>query len=315
MDKHPNPPLNLNVNLNYGHTIQKSEMQPNHIYLDGACRGPAVSNKDKSYSFDHHHDCLRLVTLSTCEQVLVALELGFNPSNLTVEINDLDADTSVALWLLRNPTRWKEEVIQDMVKRIGFIDCHGPSREPMKLHRCLTHDPRIQQTNEMIAEDQELIDKWVANPSEDVLPEPFVYPPAPQAFGITSTGQFREYTDVTGFEQLYIDSTPPIQGMVVVAILCSEAPNGTIGYTVAKKSEFVNFNIPDFLSRCNKLEAGWGGGSTIGGAPRHEDGTRSKLSYEEVKQIFVDMINPNNVVNICGIKSVHEHVSLDEIPF
>lgn len=37
----------------------------------------------------------------------------------------------------------------------------------------------------------------------------------------------------------------------------------------------------------NQLEPGWGGGSTIGGAPRNPDGSRSKLGWTEVWPVFL----------------------------
>jgi thioredoxin 1 len=60
-------------------------------------------------------------------------------------------------------------------------------------------------------------------------------------------------------------------------------PDGTWGYTVAKRSEFVKyFPVPEILSVLAAREPGWGGGSTIGGAPRHPDGSRSRLTPDEV---------------------------------
>jgi len=54
--------------------------------------------------------------------------------------------------------------------------------------------------------------------------------------------------------------------------------DGTHGYTVAKRSEFVKcFPVPRILAALNAREPGWGGGSTVGGAPRHSDGSRSRL--------------------------------------
>jgi hypothetical protein len=62
--------------------------------------------------------------------------------------------------------------------------------------------------------------------------------------------------------------------------------NGTHAYTVAKRSEFVKgFPVPEVLDALAALEPGWGGGSTIGGAPRHPDGARSRLPPERVAQV------------------------------
>jgi hypothetical protein len=66
-------------------------------------------------------------------------------------------------------------------------------------------------------------------------------------------------------------------------VLYRQLPDGTYGYTVAKRSEFVKFfPVVEILQTLGKIEPGWGGGSTIGGAPRNADGSRSKLRPEQV---------------------------------
>jgi hypothetical protein len=42
------------------------------------------------------------------------------------------------------------------------------------------------------------------------------------------------------------------------------------------------FDIPKLLAALNQLEPGWGGGSSIGGAPRNPDGSRSYLPPDQV---------------------------------
>jgi hypothetical protein len=58
---------------------------------------------------------------------------------------------------------------------------------------------------------------------------------------------------------------------------------------IGKASEFVAFDVRRFLERCNELEPGWGGGSTIGGAPRNPDGTRSRLDIDVIARILVEI--------------------------
>ena len=43
--------------------------------------------------------------------------------------------------------------------------------------------------------------------------------------------------------------------------------------------------MPEILAALSLREAGWGGGSTIGGAPRHPDGSRSKLPPDVVFEL------------------------------
>jgi hypothetical protein len=73
----------------------------------------------------------------------------------------------------------------------------------------------------------------------------------------------------------------------VVALAKVPGPAGTFGWTIGKKSDFARGNIPGFLDEMNAREPGWGGGSTIGGAPRNPDGTRSRLTFTEVWPVFL----------------------------
>ena len=45
------------------------------------------------------------------------------------------------------------------------------------------------------------------------------------------------------------------------------------------------FPVRTSLAALNDRERGWGGGSTVGGAPRNADGSRSRLTPDEVFDI------------------------------
>jgi hypothetical protein len=45
------------------------------------------------------------------------------------------------------------------------------------------------------------------------------------------------------------------------------------------------FDVPRILAELSHEEPGWGGGSTIGGAPRNSDGSRSRLPPQRVFEI------------------------------
>lgn len=261
--------------FNYGATSTIEEMEPNSIYLDGACRGPAIDNEKRSYSFDHHAGCSRFATLSTCEQVLLALDMGLDPRGLRVVVNDLDADTSVAIWLLFNSNRIDDRV-REQVHKIGRVDSHGPLWAPTRLHKALTRRPGAVQTFEDLLADQAKINAW-AEGGDRALPEPFAMPPCPM-HGLNVHG---DVVEVMG------DFAAAYAAGAIVALAKVPGPAGTIGWTIGKKSDFARGDIPGFLAEMNSVEPGWGGGSTIGGAPRNPDGTRSRLSFTEVWPIFL----------------------------
>lgn len=267
--------MSISVSFVYGAVINPDQMEASTIYLDGACRGPAINNEKRSFSFDHHANCSRFATLSTCEQVLLALDMGLDPDGMEVVINDLDADTSMALWLILNPSRIDDRV-RAMVRNIGFVDSHGPVKAPEKLHKLLSRNPRVPQTRDMVWDDQTHIGVWYEY-GDSALPKPFEMP-ACAVHGLDRDGNIVE---VRGdFATAYAEGA-------VIAIASVPGPQGTIGWTVGKRSDFARGDIPGFLAEMNTLEPGWGGGSTIGGAPRHPDGGRSQLTWSVVWPIFL----------------------------
>jgi|SaaInlStandDraft_6_1057023.scaffolds.fasta_scaffold00956_1 hypothetical protein len=263
------------VTFRYGSTINPEEMAPGTIYLDGACRGPKIDVEKRSYSFDHHAECSRFATLSTCEQVLLALDLGFNPEGMEIVLNDLDADGSLSLWLLMNPDKVDDRV-RNLVRAIGFVDSHGPVRKPEKLHKILSRNPRVAQTRDMMWEDQQHICCWYDHGDEQ-LPEPFAFPPCP-VHGVDKNGNVVE---VSG------DFAAAYAAGAIMALAKVPGPEGTFGWTVGKRSDFAPGDIPGFLAAMNEIEDGWGGGSTIGGAPRKEGGLRSSLGWDTVWPVFL----------------------------
>jgi hypothetical protein len=85
--------------------------------------------------------------------------------------------------------------------------------------------------------------------------------------------------------------------------------DGTHGYTVAKRSEFIKcFPVPRILSALNAREHGWGGGSTVGGAPRNADGSRSRLNPAEVFEVI------EAVVRECVCDAQEAHAQRCSVP-
>ena len=85
-----------------------------------------------------------------------------------------------------------------------------------------------------------------------------------------------------GFERAYAHGYSRV-------VLWSELRDGSTAYTVARRSDLVDdFPVgpPDrpgtILAALAAREPGWGGSSTVGGAPRHPDRRRSTLTPDEV---------------------------------
>ncbi len=66
----------------------------------------------------------------------------------------------------------------------------------------------------------------------------------------------------------------------------------SIAVTLAKKSDFIDgFSLEKIYKAFNEIEKGWGGSSSLGGAVRNSDGSRSKLSIKKITEIIDSVIS------------------------
>ena len=268
-----------------------SALPPRSIALDGYVQGPCIDADGERYSFDHHAGCVRHSTRATSEQVCDALILGLDPAGLTVFVNDVDLDTALSVWLLANPHRAIDQVVQDLVWAAGLLDTHSgayPIRDGMRRVVEWLSEPetRARADGTYWSLDDHGLQQLLGDVSRRI--------------DVYTHGEAR--SSVASFE---LDERYEIErqgtGWVLartVGIRCHAAlfrdghlrvvmyrrlPDGTWGYTLAKRSEFVKcFPVSKILAALAEREAGWGGGSTIGGAPRNADGSRSRLAPDEV---------------------------------
>ncbi len=115
----------MNIIIKRGMTWKLIDLPNWSIALDGAVQGPEFDNENHKYSFDHHSNCLRFATLSTCSQVLNGILLGLEPSNYTIYCNDVDSDVCAAVWCLSNPERCKEPLAEKLINAIGKADMYA----------------------------------------------------------------------------------------------------------------------------------------------------------------------------------------------
>ena len=292
----------MNIRVSRGSVAQFSDLAPKSIALDGYVQGPAIDVESERFSFDHHDGCVRLLTRATCQQVMDALLLGLNPTDYTIYVNDVDGDTTLAIWLLKNPSRVTEELVRRIVETVGAVDAHGPAYptlEPkladaffqgaMKPVSDLLRAKKYGEANleELLAICVENIDKLVAGTLE--------WTPRPEkerSFEITHTGNgwVMAKSDDFIFDLLYANG-------YTKAVAYQVLGDGSIAYTVGKKSELVGFPVGPhsktgtILNALNEREKGWGGSSTIGGAPRNADGSRSWLTPDEVFELVETLIH------------------------
>ncbi len=276
----PNPPsASIQVVFEQGRTWTLAELPPCSIALDGAVRGAAFDNDARRYSFDHHDGVLRHIALATCEQVRDALLVGLDPTGFTVFVNDVDGDTIVAVWLLLHPARLRGPEgarVRALVDAVGRVDALGPAVGPaLPLHRALGVPAGTAQSVAVLHERLAVLDAWWGSgAAHDAVVEATAPPRADaDAVWLDASGDVVRGR-VAGMAGLY--------AVADVGVLGEPAADGTTAYTIGKRSEFVAYDVGAFLARMNAREPGWGGGSTVGGAPRLPGGQRSRLSFDDV---------------------------------
>ncbi len=288
------------------------DLEPGTIALDGAVQGPQLDPEHRRYSFDHHGQCLRLVTTATCQQVLDALLVGLDPTGMRVLVNDLDGDTILAIWLLRHHRRWRNRTslakVRPLVWAVGGADAHGPaypSQDPAKLdhfHSAILAHCRQAEGADLDAYEQldrtlSALEEWwrqhLKTPAVTVASPPL---PSIQKFSGWILAEYpAAVAGVRGrpaSEALYklghdrIVTAVPIEG-------------GRYRYLLAKRSDLVDrFPLQSLYSELTAAEQAkrtdsqddsshWGGGSSVGGGPRPEG---SVLQPDEVAEILERVI-------------------------
>ncbi len=304
----------MRVIVERGVTVPFSDLPAYSLALDGYVQGPSIDVEAHKYSFDHHAGCLRLVTKATCAQVLDALILGLDPHPMTVYLNDIDADTVLAVWLLEHPEAVTDPRVRNLVEDVGNVDAHGPSYFPFvrDLELCQRFfkgamEPEARARREghyatinlgcLLTECLERIDKLIfRNKRFPVLRERKC-----PSYEITHKGNgwIMTRSNERVFGMLYRDGYSRVVAYHPMEV---RLPSGELehswAYTIAKQSDLVSgFNIPLILARLAALETGWGGGSSIGGAPRRPNGSRSFLPPDQVFELIEAELISQGVVS------------------
>jgi len=270
------------------------DLLPGTIALDGAVQGPRLDPENERFSFDHHAECIRLVTTATCQQVFDALLLGLDPTGMTILINDLDGDTVLSAWLLGRHQTWRDpqqrERVRPLVSNLALADAHGPAY-PLPDPRLARHfhlvilEPLRQARNasfprgpgRVLDELFDSMDDWWLRglPTEEIAP-PAGTPPritSCEGFALVEYPPGQEGPSSFGVPWLYDRGHDRL-------VLVTPLPGGRFRYGLARRSDLVpRFPLPlmypvlnqtELTARASPLSPGqtWGGGSSVGGSPR-----------------------------------------------
>lgn len=303
------------VVMERGKTLPFADLPPRSVALDGYVQGPQFDAANRRFSFDHHAGCVRHATLSTCEMALDAVRVGLDPVDLTLYVNDLDADTVLATWLLLRPEAALNDQVAGAVRAVGRLDALGPAvggpgvlpslawalaplDEASRSGVLRRADDWRPQWEQVLTACLQALDLWHAAgaPAQSPL---FPPPPLPVADYtlLHDCGSWQMVSAPVGiavFQTLYAKGAR-------AAVACCPLADGTTAYTVGKASEFVaGFDVPAILRALAQAELevhpqqsaahNWGGGSTIGGSPRNPDGSASRLTPKEVAQVVAQVL-------------------------
>lgn len=285
----------MNIKIDRGVVKKLSDLPPYSIAIDGFVAGPEVDTENHRFSFDHHANCLRFCTQASCQQTASAILLGLDPENYTIYLNDCDLDCALSVWILQNPERIKETLVAKLINAVGIADAYagaiplnGMSKTVEWISAVECDFKRDKGNYESICSGnlRHILDATLRRIDQYVNGE--------AAIDIAKQEKHNEYKilrNENGFvvvesDNSHIYSTLYASGFDRI-VLVRYLDNGSLAVSLAKRSDFVdNFNLIKMYEELNKIESNWGGSSSIGGAPRNLDGTRSKLSLEKIIEII-----------------------------
>lgn len=280
--------------------IVELESLPNYsIALDGFVQGPKIDAENHRYSFDHHSGCLRYCTTAACMQALNAVQLGLDPEKYTVYANDIDSDVAMAIWCLKNPNRCNEPLAIKLVNAVGIGDMFLGGIPINGMFKVVEYISEPETNSKRNQDYYKLSNDGLKSILEAVLHRIDSYVDGESQIEVAKQKKDSDYKILRN-EHGYVvveSSNPHIYSYLYQSgfdkiVLIRRQDDGSNAVSLAKRSDFIeNFDIPKICCELNKLESGWGCGSTVGGAPRNSDGSRSRLPLEKIYETIDNTIN------------------------
>jgi hypothetical protein len=302
-----------NIIVNRGKVVTLDSLPKYSIALDGFVQGPAVDPDNHRFSFDHHAKCFRYCTTAACMQAWTAVLLGLDDlDKYTIYCNDVDADVCSAVWCLKNPERCKEPLVKKLIDAIGLGDMHGGAFGYNGMTKVVEWICEPETGSKRHDDYHKISDEGLKSILEAVLYRIDLYVNGESSIEVSKQPKHGEYKILRNENDwVLVESSDPhafssiYQAGFTKIVLIRPQDDGSMAVTLAKKSDFVGgFPITKFYELLNKkelqgyetlnktreknniLDSLWGGGSTIGGAPRNHDGSRSHLSISTLINII-----------------------------
>ena len=289
----------LDVIMQQGKVVSLDELPEYSIAVDGFVVGPQIDSAHHRLSFDHHGpNVLRFCTTSACQQSWTAVMLGLDSSKFTAFCNHADIDTSAAIYCLKNPERCQEPLVAKLISAIGMSDCHGGSISINGLTKIIEWIALPETESRRCKDYSKLSNEGLLTIMESILARIELYVNGEASIEVAKVHPHDEYKVLhnengwvmVSSESPHIYSQLYRQGFDRI-VLVRNQDDGSLAVSIAKRSDFIDqFPLIKIYAALNELEPGWGGSSSIGGAPRNPDGSRSRLSIEEIKRVINECI-------------------------
>lgn len=288
----------MDIIIKRGEVAKLEDLPPNSIALDGFVQGPQIDTINHRYSFDHHAGCLRFCTTSACIQAWTAVLLGLEPEKYTVYANDVDGDVCGAIWCLKNPDKCNDPRAIKLINAMGLGDMHGGAFPSNGMGKTVEWICAPETDSKRDQDYWKLSDNGLKSLMEAVLHRIDLYVAGEAQIEVAKQQKYGEYKVLRNENDwvLVESNDPHVYSSVYQAgfdriVLTRKQDDGSTAVSIAKKSDFVRgFPLFKIYEKLNELEPGWGGGSTIGGAPRNPDGSRSKLPLEKIIEVIDEIV-------------------------
>lgn len=285
----------MEIKIQRGQIVKLDELPEYSIALDGFVQGPEIDTDNHKYSFDHHSGCLRYCTTATCTQVWTAILLGLEPAKYTVYINDVDIDVCMAIWCLKNPDRCAEPQVKKLVESVGLGDMHAGALALNGMSKTVEWVSAPQTDSIRNGDYEKLSDSGLNTIMESILHRITQYVNGEASGDIADQETHGNFTIVKNDENGWVlveSQDPHVYTALYRAgfdriVISRPQEDGSNAVSIAKRSDFIDrFPLPKFFAALNKVESGWGGSTMIGGAPRNSDGSRTRLTLDEIGEVL-----------------------------
>jgi len=284
----------MNIILERGKIWSLEELPPYSIALDGAVQGPKIDMEQRRYSFDHHAGCMRFCTVSSTYQVWMAILLGLDPAKIKqVYINDVDLDVSGAFFCLKNPDRCSEPKVKRLVESISLGDMHAGAIPLNEMSKVINWISSPQTESIRNGDYHKISNEGLLTILESTLHRIDKYIDDKASVEIAEQELFSDF-EIKKNENGWVlveSLNPYIYTFLYRAgfdriVLVRPQDDGSNAISLAKRSDFIdNFPLEKIYNEFNKLEPGWGGGTSVGGSPRNDDGSRSRLPLSTIVEV------------------------------